>query len=461
MEDYSNDPVLKKFPCPLFKAQESEQKRLAALTQKVEQEKLAKQLIKSSLSGQALNKKIVFDNPVPLVKEEPVSKKLFAEDEDNEYNEYNEEFAGDQSYEFKRFKNSNESKIIGLQSRFAHDPRFKIDERFIDDEDNYGDYSHEQDEAKKEEEKQLDILEEVLGKPLKRKYNQPEESKHNSIIIPRYDPTKAESQKFKIRKVHKLEPYQLPENTEEENSKPEVSKERFYEISETFKKDFNDDQFDGQSFSLTKLFGRPAVDSTVEAKFIPKKDHSDSRQKSKKEKHSKSEQVDSDDDEDEDEEDEDDDEEEDNEDEDESDLEQSNVQKPMAKASKEMTEKAEKKKSIKDDSSKSESAQDKSNKKMKFRENSKVSNPLLKYERFFFTEDDKRLQNNTFYNNERIKSHIQSWKEKKIVMTTALTKKRRHFKHVSKLKTTLEAGNPRDKDLKKKYRILKKTTKKH
>ncbi|XP_015792257.1 uncharacterized protein DDB_G0283697 [Tetranychus urticae] len=454
MEDYSNDPVLKKFPCPLFKAQESEQKRLAALTQKVEQEKLAKQLIKSSLSGQALNKKIVFDNPVPLVKEEPVSKKLFAEDEDNE------EFGGDQSYEFKRFKNSNESKIIGLQSRFAHDPRFKIDERFIDDEDNYGDYSHEQDEAKKEEEKQLDILEEVLGKPLKRKYNQPEESKHNSIIIPRYDPTKAESQKFKIRKVHKLEPYQLPENTEEENSKPEVSKERFYEISETFKKDFNDDQFDGQSFSLTKLFGRPAVDSTVEAKFIPKEDHSG--QKFKKEKHSKSAQVDSDDDEDEDEEDEDDEEEkEDNEDEDESDLEQSNVQKPMAKASREMTEKAEKKKSIKDDSSKSESAQDKSNKKMKFRENSKVSNPLLKYERFFFTEDDKRLQNNTFYNNERIKSHIQSWKEKKIVMTTALTKKRRHFKHVSKLKTTLEAGNPRDKDLKKKYRILKKTTKKH
>lgn len=192
------------------------------------------------------------------------------------------------------------SKLIELQSKFAHDPRFKISENFLNDDDK--DVTEPKTEIEEEKSKNLAILEQVLGKRIHsskpvdavsefRKKVVIDSSKrhspatpatiYNSVLTPRFDPTKTESKIYELesteskkRKVNidfdkldqrdaaagkktKIEPLPKPKG------KPEKSadlNENYYEVNTNLKEIMTgaEDFSLGDFLGLSSNFEEPA-----------------------------------------------------------------------------------------------------------------------------------------------------------------------------------------------------------
>mgnify|MGYP006938804128 CR=1 FL=1 len=127
--------------------------------------------------------------------------KLFDDNDDEQDVDEEELNFEDKIFNGKQLSEKKTSKLIELKSRLAHDSRFHIDERFIeddDDDDNEIQSVENKSEIEVEKEKNLNILEKVIGKNL----NPPWKSKPTtkpSLFVPRFDPTKEECSQYELK----------------------------------------------------------------------------------------------------------------------------------------------------------------------------------------------------------------------------------------------------------------------
>ncbi|KAF5280275.1 hypothetical protein FQR65_LT03083 [Abscondita terminalis] len=158
------------------------------------------------------------------------------------------------------YNSAKGQKLMNLQSRFRNDDRFKMDSRFLEedqDEEEFpenGKASHEN-----ETEKQLQILESIIGKNFSRpsSSNRITDKKKTNMMF-RFDPSQPRHSKFEMQqeigkenlptKKHKNEVVSLVE--EQHQQQPEVSKETFYKVTSDFKLALHENEY----FSLSKLF---------------------------------------------------------------------------------------------------------------------------------------------------------------------------------------------------------------
>jgi hypothetical protein len=240
------------------------EKRLQTLKQKLNQQKAQQLLVKESInSNKTINKRIVFDldhNKQQLnnnIESLTKSKQLFENDSNDSEVEENE-------FEFnlnKKISDKNAEKLIQLNSRFAHDIRFKIDNRFLDFDNN----NNNNEEVLNEKDKNLHLLEEVLGTKIKPiikredKTNDNNDSKNSELFVSRFDPTNEKSfiyevsnsvNKKKVTFDNKV--LAKKEVIVKEEKVENVSQELYYEVSSALKESLNNKD---NEFSLTQMFG--------------------------------------------------------------------------------------------------------------------------------------------------------------------------------------------------------------
>ncbi|KAF4526004.1 hypothetical protein B566_EDAN000796 [Ephemera danica] len=199
--------------------QQSEKKRLQSMQERLAALESQKESVRNALAGQLPNKKIKFDDADDTV-ETQKSKQLFADESDEE-----EEDQGDFAIR-QRFEGRKGEKLLELQSRFATDKRFRLDERFA--------------ESDSEEEQQQ--------QPPEEKNDEDDETaKQIMKMVVRFDPSKPEHGEKYTRvsepptKKRKKKKDEDDDDDNEEMGKlaatetpmPEVSGERFYEVSKS------------------------------------------------------------------------------------------------------------------------------------------------------------------------------------------------------------------------------------
>ncbi|KAL0108509.1 hypothetical protein PUN28_015209 [Cardiocondyla obscurior] len=236
---------------------ESEKKRLRSLKEKKQSFKAKEQLIKQALSNldnTKNNKKIIFDDideEQSLKSKRKIKKDLFDNDDDNNEQDslWNEE-------EFKVKKDKKTT--LGNDVRFTLDKRFTEDncqteESKIEDTNEYN--------LQKEKEKQLDILENILGIPLSVKNQEPEATKKGLMI--RYDPTKDGHGEYEVKPTQSAQLKTKETNTKkkkhdkipleiENPALPEVSKDIYFTVSNVLTESLKQKE----EFSLLKTHGK-------------------------------------------------------------------------------------------------------------------------------------------------------------------------------------------------------------
>ncbi|KOB79443.1 50kDa lectin [Operophtera brumata] len=223
------------------KKYESEKKRMESMKKKRQDFKEKKMIIKTGLTAvdRVQNKKIVFsDNEDDTPQSTGNSKQKQKKNTKNKGILFDDEDSGDDvDFAIKeQFEGKKGQKVLDLQSRYKSDKRFTLDERFIE-----GDHSDEEQgeavenvelEQKDEKNKQLDILQDVLGITLKRRVpqddntrnNQPEHARFLAPVEPKkQEPNKKGKKKLQAEKSEEARP---------EEVRPEVSKEQFYKVKD-------------------------------------------------------------------------------------------------------------------------------------------------------------------------------------------------------------------------------------
>ncbi|XP_054165273.1 nucleolar protein 8-like [Oppia nitens] len=276
----------------------SNEKRLKTLKDKQDFDKRQQLLVKEAISGdKRQNKRIVFtddddndtkandelfggkvndylsqirressdaNNGLKATNKKPTISLFESDSDDNDG-------SGDDNVDVKEFESKlntkisdkNVEKLIELNSRFAHDVRFKIDERFLDqNEDND---EEEGDEFETEKQKNLNLLESVLNKTnikssiIKIKDKSSQKLNEDNLFISRFDPKGANPSAFEVtipsdeNVLKSSKKVTFDESVlNKDESKNEVSKEVYYEVSSDLKESFSKK---GENFSLTQLFG--------------------------------------------------------------------------------------------------------------------------------------------------------------------------------------------------------------
>ncbi|XP_011061588.1 PREDICTED: uncharacterized protein LOC105150294 [Acromyrmex echinatior] len=239
---------------------ESEKKRLQSLKEKKQAFKAKGQFIQQALKNldnTTNNKKIIFDDvneQQDIKQKEKTKRDLFDSDDDNN-NEKNFLWNEDE------FKVKKRKKIT-----LGNDARFTLDDRFTE-EDNQTKESkvvEDTDECnlQKEKEKQLDILEGILGTPLTIK--NPEMKSIKKELMIRYDPTENGHCEYEVKPIQsetkekkkKCNKF-MPEMTDPAIPEPEVSKDIYYTVSDTLTESLKQKG----EFSLLKLHGKERDDT--------------------------------------------------------------------------------------------------------------------------------------------------------------------------------------------------------
>ncbi|XP_022128470.2 probable RNA-binding protein CG14230 [Pieris rapae] len=242
------------------KKQESEAKRLESMKRKRQEFKEKKMMIKTGLIGidKPTNKKIFFSDNEDVSETTNSKRKPDLFDEDGSGDEINFEIK-------EQFEGRKGQKVLDLQSKYKSDKRFVLDERFAE-ESNEEDDNIENIELNQADEKatQLNILQNVLGVPIKTKQHDPSNKVKAKIGMLRFDPLQPEHAKFfapiepkqenkkSKKKKSKDSELQDPEPVPMEIQKVEVSKEQFYEVSDVLKESITQPT----AFSLRSLFSK-------------------------------------------------------------------------------------------------------------------------------------------------------------------------------------------------------------
>ncbi|KYN35594.1 hypothetical protein ALC56_10154, partial [Trachymyrmex septentrionalis] len=241
---------------------ESEKKRLQSLKEKKQAFKAKGQVIQQALKNldnTTNNKKIIFDdiNEQQDVKQKEKTKRdLFDSDDDNNEKDslWNED-------EFKVKKRK--------KTTLGNDVRFTLDDRFIEEDNQTKEIKAVEDtdecNLQKEKEKQLDILEGILGTPLTIKNPEMKPTKKELMI--RYDPTENGHCEYEVKPVQletkekstkkKKHNKSMPEIKDPAILEPEVSKDIYYTVSDALTESLK--QKGG--FSLLKLHGKETDDT--------------------------------------------------------------------------------------------------------------------------------------------------------------------------------------------------------
>lgn len=258
-----------------------DEKRKSSLKEKIKAKQTQQNLIKNALLNidqAGSTNKLKFesdddddDDDIPGNEAGIDEGKLVLFDESNDENE--------EDYDLgvkEQFKGKEGLKLLTLQSTYGNDDRFKIDKRFMeneDEEDNNtkskeddGVVVEESDKVCTEEEKnrQLQILGDVLGQPIALNETLKKNKKRTFDMV-RYDASNEEHSKFLIR-TEENEPEVKKKKEKKKSaeaslpSKP-VSKDKFYKVSSSIKQAFETAK---SGFSLLQTFGRSKSDDEDE-----------------------------------------------------------------------------------------------------------------------------------------------------------------------------------------------------
>lgn len=235
-------------------------KRLASLEQRMAQAKSQKELLRSALTSvdsmaQKNNRKTVFEDsdeeeeagssrrptrPTEATHTLPPAKfSLFDEDSGEELEDGEEQLERDFRLR-PHFEGRKGQKVLALQSRIGTDERFRLNERFLESDED-GDNSQDEEggsgEVGDERSRNLDILRDVLGGQLKEgpKTRPKQVFKDTSRL--RFDPAKEASSKFELKPEALPKPRKKKgaEQAPQDAPLPEVSGEQFYEVSSALK----------------------------------------------------------------------------------------------------------------------------------------------------------------------------------------------------------------------------------
>lgn len=210
-------------------------------------------------------KTIFFDDAEPTSTsfQSPSKDKTTLFDDDNDEDDGEE-------YDFshkEHLEGEKGGRLMVLQSKFKHDRRFAMNERFLDSESESEANEIEHNKQPEpgavdsyDEEKRMErgILEGILGQAIVKK---PKDTAPNTML--RFDPTKPEHSQYEVAKEitklqskkKKAEPKTITEET-----RAEVSKEQFYKVESNLKEALQDNQ----QFSLLDMFGSSENKTTGE-----------------------------------------------------------------------------------------------------------------------------------------------------------------------------------------------------
>ncbi|GJQ76196.1 hypothetical protein Trydic_g1939 [Trypoxylus dichotomus] len=213
-----------------------------------------------------------------------VDRKLLFQDEDDDMDD--KEFNFDVK---EQFQGKEGRKLMELQLKFKNDKRFALDERFLEDDQIFEDeedttknaYKPElSDEAndapevtEEEKQKELAILEEVLGKKLSKSkdIDVSKRKSTKSLGMVRFDPANPEHSKYvlkqedQVKEKPKKKKELVSTTTIKEDERPVVSKKTFYEVEDNLKQALEQDK----PFSLLSLFGANKQSDDHEASSEP------------------------------------------------------------------------------------------------------------------------------------------------------------------------------------------------
>ncbi|XP_055546817.1 probable RNA-binding protein CG14230 [Wyeomyia smithii] len=245
-------------------ARQADEKRKRGLTNLQSAYEQQKQAIKAALAGAEASgrKKIVFDDD----DDEPADKRSKLSLFDNEADE-EDGFRGNFSGRLQQVDNSEEGqRLFEMQTQFYGDSRFKLDERFLGDEEAPDSKRRKKSGLEKsvkseaqpsnlERKKQLEILSKVTGKDIQdRSHFKSEENERK--VMQRFDPSAQVNVTNKIsKKEKKPSEEELLELKKAERPAEDfkVTDEKYYKVSDSIKEVIGSSS--GGGFSLLGMFG--------------------------------------------------------------------------------------------------------------------------------------------------------------------------------------------------------------
>ncbi|XP_073835550.1 probable RNA-binding protein CG14230 [Musca autumnalis] len=250
----------------------ADQKRKESLNKMKNQYQQQKTAIQQALQGMDAgkkSKKIKFsdaESDTEEVKKEPLESvkksktNIFGSDDEEE----------DDNIEFKTLPSGKKGeKLVKMQAHQSLDPRFRIDAKFVEDDEEEEEEGEGEGGAHKaagqkdgdnERDWQMNILEQVVGTKIDSGKRSDKDHKNKKML--RYDPSKDEHQKFERSKEEQAAKKTKQTKTKEttagttataETPAPEVSKEVFYVVKDSLHESL---RTRGEGFSLLSMFGQ-------------------------------------------------------------------------------------------------------------------------------------------------------------------------------------------------------------
>ncbi|KAK6617261.1 hypothetical protein RUM44_005592 [Polyplax serrata] len=179
-------------------------------------------------------------------------KQLFDGSSSGEEEEFNVE-------EKAQFKGKKGFELLKLQGSYGNDERFKIDKRFLDENE---DETMKQNENLCDETEQLEDLTALLGQS-----NKLPKLKKRKYEMIRYDVSNKEHEKYEVKQEKFLNERGGKNKKEKKiekvkTSKVEVSKEKYYDVSKDIKESFGDKKENSNTdFSLLRMYSKSNEES--------------------------------------------------------------------------------------------------------------------------------------------------------------------------------------------------------
>uniref|UniRef100_A0A8D8PZD5 Nucleolar protein 8 n=1 Tax=Cacopsylla melanoneura TaxID=428564 RepID=A0A8D8PZD5_9HEMI len=155
----------------------------------------------------------------------------------------------------KQFEGEKGLRLLELQASYNNDTRFNLDDRFIDegeekeDKDKGGE-KRKQEEEGDEKERQMQILENVLGYKVKH-----HQTRNGLLQIPRFDPLNPDHKTLFVPPKPKQDKPSRDRKKRRRDEPVEVSEEKFYRVDEAYFKS-NKQTEEEEPFSLLRMLNR-------------------------------------------------------------------------------------------------------------------------------------------------------------------------------------------------------------
>lgn len=262
------------------------EKRLMSLKAKAAQSKSQHELLRSAFSsldtgGLQGNKKIVFTDSEEEGSENGeaapshVGKRHILFDDDGEGDDAGDLDKVEEDFRVRpQFEGKKGHKVWQLQSRIGTDERFRLNERFVESDEDSNESTHDDIanmEVTGEKERNLKILQDVVGRNV---LEDTKLARKKAVFRDteklRFDPTRADSSRFEIKKEptavskkkkkKEVPPTELP---------PEVSSQQFYEVSAALQNALGSrSKTEEKPFSFSHMFGHGDGDDDGADPFV-------------------------------------------------------------------------------------------------------------------------------------------------------------------------------------------------